>query len=153
MRTSSDTRCTLLVKRLVSSNRRTLQQWNAYASNCMKGAQQYFTEKINGELSGLMEAFKAARLFCPQKVMEIKSTVDSLSRLGPIAPNVVIILSASSCDFWQSPWEIGSATAERAGQGEVGGCTRRVQTAWPCLGSAVERSWSALGGSFPSFLA
>ena len=31
-------------------------------------------------------------------------------------------------------------TAERAGQGEVGGCT------WPCLGSAVQRSWSALGG-------
>ena len=25
-----------------------------------------------------------------------------------------------------------------------GGCTRRVQTAWPCLGSAVERFWSAL---------
>ena len=35
-------------------------------------------------------------------------------------PNVVIILSASSCDFQQCPWEIGSATAERAGQGEVG---------------------------------
>ena len=65
-----------VAERLVSSNRRTLQQWNAYASNCMKGAQQYFTEKINGELSGLMEAFKAARLFCPQKVIEIKSTVD-----------------------------------------------------------------------------
>ena len=46
--------------------------------------------------------------------------------LGPIVPNVVIILSASSCDFRQCPWEIGSATAERAGQGEVGGCTRRV---------------------------
>ena len=28
----------------------------------------------------------------------------------------------------------------------MGGCSRRVQTAWPCLGSAVERSWSALGG-------
>ena len=53
----------------------------------------------------------------------------------------------------QCPWEIGSATAERAGQGEVGGCTRRVQTEWPCLGSAVERSWSALGGPFPSILA
>ena len=76
-----------------------------------------------------------------------------LSLSGPIAPNVVIILSASSCDFQQCPWEIGSATAERAGQGEVGGCTRRVQTAWPCLGSVVERSWSALGGPFPSFLA
>ena len=43
-------------------------------------------------------------------------------------PNVVAILSASSCDFRQCPWEIGSATAERAGQVEVGGCTRRVQT-------------------------
>ena len=74
----------------------------------------------------------------------------TINPLGPIAPNVVIILS---CDFWQCPWEIGSATAERAGQGEVGGCTRRVQTAWPCLGSAVERSWSALGGPFPSILA
>ena len=50
-----------------------------------------------------------------------------LNPLGPIAPIVVIILSASSCDFRQCPWEIGSATAERAGQGEVGGCTRRVQ--------------------------
>ena len=68
-------------------------------------------------------------------------------------PKVVIILSASSCDFRQCPWEIGSAIAERAGQGEVGGCTRRVQTTWPCLGSAVERSWSALGGPFPPFLA
>ena len=73
-----------------------------------------------------------------------------ISPLGPIAPNVVIILSASSCDFRQCPWEIGSATAERAGKEEVGGW---VQTAWPCLGSAVERSWSALGGPFPSFLA
>ena len=33
-------------------------------------------------------------------------------------------------------------------QGEVGGCTRGVQTAWPCLGSAVERSCWELGGPF-----
>ena len=76
-----------------------------------------------------------------------------LNPLGPIVPNVVIILSASSCDFRQCPWEICSVIAERAGQGKVGGCTRRVQTAWPCLGSVVERSWSAQGGPFPSFLA
>ena len=49
--------------------------------------------------------------------------------------------------------EIGSATAERAGQGEAGGCTQRVQTAWLCLGSVVERSWSALGRPFLPFLA
>ena len=33
------------------------------------------------------------------------------------------------------------------GQGEVGGCTRRVQTAWPRLGSCLEVTWLALGGA------
>lgn len=42
-----------VAERLVSASRKTFQQWNAYANNCMKVAQQYFTEKINGELSGL----------------------------------------------------------------------------------------------------
>ena len=36
-------------------------------------------------------------------------------------------------------------TAERVGQGEVGGCNRRVQTACARLGSAIERSWLAPG--------
>ena len=31
--------------------------------------------------------------------------------------------------------------AERAGQGEVGGCTQRVQTAWLRLGSALNSPW------------
>ena len=31
--------------------------------------------------------------------------------------------------------------------------TGRAISAWPCLGSAIERSWSALGGPFPPFLA
>jgi len=35
-----------------------------------------------------------------------------------------------------------------AWKGEVDGCTQRVQTAWPCLGSALERHWSALDGPF-----
>ena len=30
------------------------------------------------------------------------------------------------------------------GQGEVGMCTRRVQTAWPCLGSFIEMAMSGL---------
>ena len=50
-------------------------------------------------------------------------------------------------------WDLGSVWAERAGQGEVGGCTRRLQTAWPCLGSLVERPWLALEWQFLSFLA
>ena len=43
--------------------------------------------------------------------------------------------------------------SRKGGTGEVGGCTRRVPAAWPCLGSTVERSWSALGGPFLPFLA
>ena len=30
---------------------------------------------------------------------------------------------------------------------EVGGCTWRVQTAWPCLGLALKSIWLELGGS------
>jgi len=38
--------------------------------------------------------------------------------------------------------------------GEVGKCTQKVvQTVWPCLCSAVEMTWLALGGPFLSFLA
>jgi len=42
--------------------------------------------------------------------------------------------------------DLGSASAERAGQGEVSGCTQRVQTAWASLGPALEMPWLALCG-------
>ena len=64
-------------------------------------------------------------------------TCSLFNSLGPIADISVMRLSASWCHFQQCPWDLGSAWAERAGQGEVGGCTRRVQTAWPRLGSCV----------------
>ena len=35
----------------------------------------------------------------------------------------------------------------------MGGCTRRVQTAWPRLGWCLEATWLALGGPFLSILA
>ena len=37
------------------------------------------------------------------------------------------------------------------GTEEVGRFTHRVKKAWPCLGSAVERPWLALGEPFLSF--
>ena len=52
--------------------------------------------------------------------------------------------------FRQSPWDLGSAPAGRAWQGEVGGCTQRVQTALLLLGLAVGRPWLALDGTFLS---
>ena len=62
-------------------------------------------------------------------------------------------ISSVMSDFRQCPWEIGSAPAERAGQGEVGGCTRRVQTAWRCLGLALKSPWLEPSGPLLSSFA
>ena len=48
--------------------------------------------------------------------------------------------------FVQCFLDIGFDSAERVGQGEVGGCTRRVQTAWLSPNLALETPWLALGG-------
>ena len=43
-------------------------------------------------------------------------------------------------------FESRSVSAERVGQGEVGGCTWRVHTVRPSLDPALETPWLALGG-------
>ena len=42
----------------------------------------------------------------------------------------------------QSVLKIGSALAERVGQGEVGGCTALADSAWQRLQLPVEKPWS-----------
>ena len=63
----------------------------------------------------------------------------------------VVSPSASWCHILQCPWEIGSMWAERVGQGNVGGCSRMVQTAWPCRGLVVKSAWLGPGRSFSIF--
>ena len=53
----------------------------------------------------------------------------------------------------QSVLKIGSAVAERVGQGEVDGCTPLGDSAWRLLQLAVEQPWSMLGGQYVCFLA
>ena len=53
----------------------------------------------------------------------------------------------------QSVLKIGSALAERVGQGEVGGCTALADSAWRWLQLPVEKPWSMPGGPFVWFLA
>ena len=68
----------------------------------------------------------------------------------------IVKLSASSLvSLLAMSLVVGSALAERVGQGEVGGCTHRVQTASLCLGSAMSLPSCrlALGRPFLSFLA
>ena len=56
-------------------------------------------------------------------------------------------LTLATCyQFAQSVLRIGSALAERVGQGEVGGCTPLGDSAWQLLQLAVEKSWSMPGG-------
>ena len=52
----------------------------------------------------------------------------------------------------QSILKIGSALAERVGQGEVGGCTTLADSEWRLLQLAIERAWSVLDGLFFCFL-
>ena len=46
----------------------------------------------------------------------------------------------------QSVLKIGSALAERVGQGEVGRCTALADSAWRRLQLPVEKPWSMPGG-------
>ncbi len=59
----------------------------------MRGAQQYFTQKMMGELKDVVAAFKAAKFFSPQRVVEISpgaSDLDSLKVL-PFLNNAAVI--------------------------------------------------------------
>ena len=60
--------------------------------------------------------------------------------------------SAACYQLAQSVLKIGSALAERVGQGEVGGCTALANSAWRLSQLAIERAWSALYGPFICFL-
>jgi len=82
--------------------------------------------------------------------LQLKLQVSSffISLINPLG---VMRLSASWCHFRQCAWDLGSAWAERPGQGVVGACTRRGQTAWLCLGSSLQVTWLAMGGPFLSF--
>ena len=59
----------------------TFQQWVEYANTCIKPGLQYFLDKFTEELSGSVAAFKAACLFLPQKVVELKPDVAAVDSL------------------------------------------------------------------------
>ena len=44
----------------------------AYAKECVQPVYEYFEERFMRELSGVVSAFKAARLFCPLKAHEMQ---------------------------------------------------------------------------------
>ena len=76
----------------------TFQQWVEYANTCIKPGLQYFLDRFSEELSGSVAAFKSARLFLPQKVVELKpdvAAVDSLQAF-PFLNKASILLNLKS---------------------------------------------------------
>jgi len=55
---------------------------------------------------------------------------------GTFSPLLTAMKLSTLCIIYSiaMSWEIGSAWAERVGQGEVGWYTQGVKTAWPCMG-------------------
>ena len=57
------------------------QQWLMYAKKCVEPGLNYFQKKFTDELSGSVTAFKAARLFLPHKVDEMKPDATAVDAL------------------------------------------------------------------------
>ena len=57
------------------------QQWLAYARRCIEPGLNYFQKKFSDELSASVAAFRAARLFLPQKISEMKPDTSAIDAL------------------------------------------------------------------------
>lgn len=69
------------------------QQWLAYARKCVAPGVNYFHQKFTNELAGTVAAFKAARLFLPHKVDEMKpdaSAIDALKAFPFLDDNTLL---------------------------------------------------------------
>ena len=80
----------------------------------------------------------------------------NLCHFNPLPTNDAIWhrqILAACYQLAQSVLKIGSALAERVGQGEVGGCTALADSAWRRLQLPVEKPWSMPDEPFVCFLA
>ncbi len=57
------------------------QRWNTYSIGCVQPGLDYFQDKLGNDTQNPMAAFKAARLFCPSKVNEMKPSAGDVDDL------------------------------------------------------------------------
>ena len=60
------------------------EKWVQYAMDCIEPGLEYFGDAICGNLSNSMEIFKAARVFNPQKAVEMQPSATALDCLAVI---------------------------------------------------------------------
>ena len=76
-----------------------------------------------------------------------------MGHLNPLNPIVHLwLLHTVHCaeNIVSAHWCAGYELAERVGQGEVGGITRRVLCTWQLLGLAVKEPWLVPSGPIPA---
>ena len=67
--------------KIAGGNHTRLQQFEQYGRLCVKPGLDYFVTKFTQDLSDSVAAFKAARLFVPQKVTEMQPTANAIDDL------------------------------------------------------------------------
>ena len=86
-----------IVQTLAAGSPAQQQQLSDYAQACIKPGLQYFLDKFSQELRGSVAAFKAARLFLPEKVVELNpnaGTVDSVQAFPFFTPPLLTDLKS-----------------------------------------------------------
>ena len=58
------------------------QQLIGYAKECVKPAYEYFQQKFNDDLQSVLKAFKAAQLFSPSRVCELRPSTTDIDQLS-----------------------------------------------------------------------
>lgn len=79
--------------RFAGGNRARSQQFEQYGRLCVKPGLDYFVTKFTQDLSDSVAAFKAARLFVPQKVTEMQPDANAIDGLAvfPFVNNPTIL--------------------------------------------------------------
>ena len=70
-----------IIRTITGSNSAAFGQLMLYAKKCVQPGLDYYQDKFTGELSNVVAAFKAARLFLPGKVNEIKPDASVINSL------------------------------------------------------------------------
>ena len=71
-----------IAKELCPGNPVGQQQWVTYALQCLKPGFDYLTQVFSTTLNDAVTVFKAARLFNPQKLQEIRPSAESVDSLS-----------------------------------------------------------------------
>ncbi len=82
----------------VGQPRHIAQAIKTYTLGCVQPGFGYFSNRFSGQLNGTLAAFKAARLFLPQKISSIQHVASEVATLQvfPFLQNVALLTAMKS---------------------------------------------------------